>query len=433
MSQSRVVITGMGQISPLGIGSDDLWDALSHGRSGVRTLERIPANVLPTSVGGEARKFTGDISEFGPLDKATTRSIKKGLKLMCREIEMGVAAAQWALSNAGLTLGSYDPGRIGCVFGCDYIMTIPEEFVDAIHHCKSNNMLDFERWGKEGLPKVEPLWLLKYLPNMPASHVAIYNDLRGPSNSLTLREASANIAIAEAYTTLRRGNADMIVCGSTGSRIHALRSVHTALQEQLAQPNGAPEAAHRPFDKDRNGMVIGEGAGALLLETEESAKCRGVEIFAEVIGFSSSTVANRHGVADYQTAFYNVIEGALRSAGLAPMELGHVHAHGLSTIQCDRAEAHAIQRCFGTNQPPTTAAKSYMGNLGAGSGIVELIASILALRSRQLFPILHCDRLDPECPIRVAQAGDDPGTSFLNLNITPQGQASAIVISAYHP
>ncbi|HMO14649.1 MAG TPA: beta-ketoacyl-[acyl-carrier-protein] synthase family protein [Pirellulaceae bacterium] len=431
MSLTRVVITGMGQISPLGIGLQELWDALSQGRSGIATLQRIPHDVLPTSVGGEARSFTGDVSQFGTLDKAATRAIRKGLKLMCREIEMGVAAAQWAMSDAGLVAGTYDAERIGCVFGCDYTMTLPEEFSDAMHHCSSGGKLQFERWGQEGLSKVDPLWLLKYLPNMPASHVAIYNDLRGPSNSLTLRESSANLAVAEAFTTLQRNIADTIVCCSTGSRIHPLRSVHTALQEQLAQATGAPEASHRPFDVDRNGMVIGEGAGAIVLETEASARARGVEILAEVVGYASSTVADQNGVANYEQAFVNVIEMALKSANMLPGEIGHIHAHGLATVQCDRDEARAIWRCFGEDQPVTTAAKSYMGNLGAGSGLVEIISSVLAIRQKQLFAVLNCENQDPECPIRIAKLNDDPGSAFINLNITPQGQASAVIIRAY--
>ncbi len=431
MSQPRVVITGMGQISPLGIGNDDLWTSLSECKTKIGPFNRIPKNVLPTRIGGEASKFNGGIDDFGPLEKGQKRSIKKGLKLMCRDIEMGVAAAQWALADAGLTLGNYDPERIGCLFGCDYIMTMPQEFEDAIFECREDGKLQFDRWGKEGLPKVEPLWLLKYLPNMPASHVAIYNDLRGPSNSLTVREASSNMAVAEAYTTLRRGSVDMIICGATGSRIHPLRSTHTSLQEALAEDNGDVPAACRPFDKNRNGMVIGEGAGAIVLETEQSANNRGATIVAEVLSFSSSTVAHKDGTPDFETAFFNVIDGALKLGGLQLSDIGHIHAHGNSSVESDLGEAKAIGGRLGANKTPVTAAKSYMGNLGAGSGLVELISSVHAMQHDWLFPILNCDNLDPACPIRVAQAGDQPGNSFINLNTTPQGQASAVIIGAW--
>lgn len=429
MNQVRVVITGMGQISPLGIGLDSLWNSLHDQKSGIGLLQRIPNKDLPTKIGGEAREFSGHIDNFGELEKTQKRSIKKGLKLMCREIEMGVAAAQWAIANAGLEIGNYDPERIGCLFGSDYIMTVPEEFSSAINECRDDEDVDFSRWGQEGIPKVEPLWLLKYLPNMPASHVAIYNDLRGPSNSLTVREASSNMAVAEAFTTIRRGAADMIVCGSTGTRIHSLRSVHTSLQEQVAELNGAPESSSRPFDKARTGMVIGEGAGSVVLESLESAQSRGVEIYGEVVGFASSTVADKAGVADYETALENVIVGALEIADMKPDELGHIHAHGLSTVSCDRAEAQAISKTLG--DPKITAAKSYMGNLGAGGGMVELIASVLAMKNKSLFPILNYETPDPDCPITAAKSGDDPGHSFINLNVTPQGQASSVIIKSW--
>ena len=429
MSRTRVVITGIGQISPLGIGIESLSDCLRERKSGVGHLQRIPVGKLPTSIGGEAHAFTGHIDDFGPLEKMTKRSIKKGLKLMCREIEMGVAAAQWAISNSGIEIGKIDPERIGCVFGSDYIMTVPQEFSDAVNQCRNGDEVDFGKRGEQGLPKVEPLWLLKYLPNMPASHVAIYNDLRGPSNSLTVREASSNMAIAEAFTTIGRGAADMIVCGSTGSRIHPLRSVHTSLQEPVAQLKGVPETSCRPFDKDRSGMVIGEGAGSVLLESLDSAQRRNAKIYGEVVGFGSSTVASKTGMADFETAFFNVIDTALSIAGMNPQQIGHVHAHGLSTIACDEGEAKAIQRACPDR--PVTALKSYMGNLGAGSGMVELIASLVSIDQGSIIPLLNYETPDAACPIQAATDSDQPGDSFINLNITPQGQASAVVVKSF--
>ena len=280
-----------------------------------------------------------------------------------------------------------------------------------------------------------PLWMLKYLPNMPASHVAIYNDLRGPSNTLTMREASPNLAVSEATTIIKRGSADIMLAGSTGSKIHPLRTIHVAMQEQLADRNstaagGDPTKACRPFDVDRNGMVMGEGAGVLVLEELSSAEKRGARIFGEVIGYGSSSVANTKGVANYQTAFANVIKGALETSGLQPADVGHVHAHGLSTPKCDRAEAVAINEVLGNT--PVTAAKSYMGNLGGGSGIVEIAASIMAMENDSLFPVLNCDNLDDQCPISaVREPGVSVGNSFVNLNITPQGQASSVLIRKF--
>lgn len=221
-SDRRVVITGMGLISPLGHTYTDLWDALSQGRSGIQMLQSIPTDHFPSDFGGECSAFSGTIDDFGPLEKQLKRSIKRGLKVMCRTIQLGVAAAQSAIVDAGLEPDSFDPARVGTLFGCDYIITDPDDFANGIKHCMdADSEFHFEQWAENGIPKVEPLWLLKYLPNMPASHVAIFNNLQGPSNSITLREASANLAIAEATTIIRRGSADIMVAGSTGSRIGA--------------------------------------------------------------------------------------------------------------------------------------------------------------------------------------------------------------------
>lgn len=423
----------MGLISPLGSSYSELWNALHSGTSGVGLIQSIPVEHFKSDVGGECRQFTAEIEDFGPVDKQLQRSIKKGLKLMCREIQMGVASAQLALTDAKIAIGTFDPQRIGTMFGSDYIITQPFEFVTGIRECiDAEGDFDFSNWAQKGLTKVEPLWLLKYLPNMPASHVAIYNDLQGPSNSITVREASANLSIAEAAAIIQRGAADVMVTGATGSRIHLLRTIHVALQEQLADrkaspANGDPTKASRPFDKDRTGMVLGEGAGTLILESLESAEKRGAKIWGEVIGHGSTSVAKPDGGADCQQAFINVIQSCLETSGLKPSEIGHVHAHGLSSPKIDREEAIAISKFL--PDTPVTAAKSYFGNLGSGSGVVEAIASVMAMENDSLFPILNCDSLDSACPIRIAKKGESPGTSFINLNTTPQGQASAVVIS----
>lgn len=430
-ARRRIVVTGMGLISPLGNTRESLWAALEQGRSGVRPLRSIPTQHLPIRCGAEAWDFTGQIGDFGELEVNQQKTIRKGLKVMCREIQMGVAAAQRALQDAGLKLGGYDVDRTGCVYGSDYIMTLPDEFLDGIRHCVDDEGFHFERWAEQGLPKVTPLWLLKYLPNMPASHIAIYNDLRGPNNSITLREASANLALAEAYCTIARGSADILVVGATGTRIHPIRTVHVALQEQLAQGDGDPAGLSRPFDRDRSGLVLGEGAGAVILEELESARSRGARILGEIVGYGSSTHMRADGTADCGAAVERVLRQALRTSGLAPEAIGHLHAHGAGTSRGDAEEAQAICRVFGPpNQPgpAVVAAKGHFGNLGAGGGMIEFIASLLSMAEGRLFPLLNSTTPDPECPIRRAVAGAAAGDAFINVNYSPQSQASAIVV-----
>ncbi len=381
--------------------------------------------------GAEAKGFTGAIEDYGPLPKDMQRAIRKASKLMCREIEMGVAAAQLAIHDAALTPESRDRDRTGVIYGCDYIMTLPGEFAAGIEACLDEaKHFHFEQWAEKGLTKVDPLWLLKYLPNMPASHIAIYNDLRGPNNSITLREASPAAALSEAMSTIMRGHADVLIVGSTGSRIHPFRSMHASMQEILAPSADDVTKTSRPFDKDRKGAVLGEGAGAIVLETLEHAQQRGAKILGELVGSGSSTVSSTVGSDFYRRAILNSLRMATRGVDLK--KVGHVNAHGLGTIPCDQQEAEAIQDLFASDQStvPVVTAKGHFGNLGAGGGMVEIIASVMSLGGT-LFPTLNCDELDPACRVNViTNDSTSAGDSFVSINVTPQGQASAVSIAA---
>ena len=434
----RVVITGLGLITPLGNTSQDLLSALRNGQSGIGPIQSVPAGTLPIRNGAEARYFTGDIEQFGDLDKTIQRAIRKGQKVMCREIEMGVAAAQLALLVSGLSVDARDPDRTGVIYGCDYIMTLPEEFSAGVRKCiDEEGKFNFSIWAELGLPQVNPLWLLKYLPNMPASHIAIYNDLRGPNNSLTIREASAGAAIAEAHSTLSRGHADALVVGATGSRVLPFRALQACMQDQLASDCEDPSRMARPFSSDRDGAVLGEGAGAMMVETLAHATARGANILAEILGYGSSAVGVTHEPRFQQIALKNAIKAAMRNANgkdsPKPSSLGHIHAHGLGTVETDAQEASAIEDVFGGPDvaPPVVAAKSYFGNLGAGSGMVEVIASLLCLEEGRLFRTLNCDSPASDCPIRIADTDTPAGNSFISVNVTPQGQANAVRIAKF--
>jgi 3-oxoacyl-[acyl-carrier-protein] synthase II len=428
----RVVITGMGVISPLGNSPGDLMRAIDARRSGIGPMRHVPAGALPIRHAAEAWDFTGAIENFGPLAKPQQRAIRKGQKLMCREIEMGVAAAQLAWADARLEEAETDRARTGVTYGCDYIMTAPEEFTAGISKClDGEGRFDFGRWAELGLPQVNPLWLLKYLPNMPASHIAIYNDLRGPNNSLTLREASSCVAIAEAHSTIARGHADALIVGATGSRVMTFRGMHASMQETLATDRDDPGEMARPFAADRDGAVLGEGAAALICESLESALRRDAPIIAEVVGAGSSSVGEGH-QNHQQRAICNALRGALRGVR-ADREVGHVHAHGLGTVEADRQEAAALGEIFGTPDasPPVVAAKSYFGNLGAGSGMIEVISSILCLQRGTLFPPRNATPPAADCPIRLADAETPAGAGFVSINVTPQGQAAAVRIAKF--
>jgi 3-oxoacyl-[acyl-carrier-protein] synthase II len=431
----RVVITGIGLVSPLGNEKEAFWEALLGGRSGVGPWNLVAPDALPVAFGAEARQFRGAIDDFGPLGKDQTKAIRKGLKVMCRECQMGCAAAQKAMADAALTAGSFDPERVGIAFGTDHMVTMPEDFSESILTCLDDErQFDFSRWATEGLPKMNPLWLLKYLPNMPACHLAMYNDLRGPNNSMTLREAAANVALVEAFQTIVHDRADVMVVGATGTRIHPIKAIHTSQQEELAVSDDDPAGACRPFDRGRTGMVLGEGAGAVVLEDLGRAANRGATIYAEVLGGASSSVAGPDRQAYRGQALRNALQMTLRRTGIAPDEVAFVNAHGLSTRSADAEEAQAIHHVFGERRDPVpvVAPKSHFGNLGAGSGMVELIAGVLALRRRRLFPVLNYETPDPDCPISPV-VGDGViarGGSFVNLSFTPQGQASVALVVA---
>jgi 3-oxoacyl-[acyl-carrier-protein] synthase II len=433
MHDRRVVITGLGLISPLGNSPSALWEALVAGRSGVAATTILPPSKQPLRFAAECREFTGEIEDFGALEKERKKAIKKGLKVMCRETRMAVAAAQLALADAGLAESAPDPDMSGVVLGSDYMLTMPEDYEGGMKKCAPGGDFEFKRWGQEGLGEMAPLWMLKYLPNMPASHIAIFNDLRGPNNSLTMREAAGNLAIGEAFRTIQRGHANLMVAGATGTRILPMQAIHALQTEQMASENGDPVKASRPFDKNRTGMVAGEGAGMVVLEELQSARQRGATIYVEVLGLGSANVADTALRGKCDVALARAMKAALRDARRTPDAVGHINAHGLSTTERDADEARAIQDVFGSlsDKVAVTAPKSFFGNLGAGGGVVELAASVMALRDGRLPRVLNYETPDPACPLNVVDSDTTPaGRSFLNLSVTPQGQAAVLFVAA---
>jgi 3-oxoacyl-[acyl-carrier-protein] synthase II len=269
------------------------------------------------------------------------------------------------------------------------------------------------------------LWLLKYLPNMPACHVAIANDARGPCNALTLGDASSLSAVAEGFRLIERGAADCVIVGGTGYRLHPT-CLTFRTNQWYSTWKGAPAEASRPFDRARCGQVPGEGAGALILEAEEHARARGATPQARVLAAASRFEPVHNERPPKGTAIRASIAAALDEARIGPAEVGHVNAHGYGTIPHDRAEAQAIRDVL--SDVPVTAPKSYFGNLGAGSGAVELAASVLALSSGKVPATLNYEHPDPECPLNVVQNGATSAALVLSQSTT--GQALAVVLAA---
>lgn len=440
MKERRVVITGMGLISPLSLTLDGFWEALQSGRSGVRPFAWEDGSPALISHAAPAL-FSGHIEEFDATDAGQKKAIKKATKLMSREIQMAVAASCRALKNADIQIGQFPADRVGISFGSDYILTTVDEILDGIKACcrksPDGKTFRFSDWAEFGMPKMQPLWQLKYLPNMPSSHIAILNNFHGPNNSMTLKEASVGAVVGESVEIIKSGRADLMLAGTTGSRIHPLRMIAASQQEVLA-----PEKCC-PFDKDRQGTILGDGAGALVLEELEHAEKRGATIWGEVVGASYRVRYARDRSDQRREVLRSVMSHALRQAGMESAEIGHVNAHGLGNKSSDLAEALAIDDVFGPyggqhdgrhsngrEQPiPVTAAKGFFGNLGAGTGTIELIASVLSLTKGNLFPVLNCSTLDPDCPISLCvNSSTSGGKSFIKTAVNLQGQASAIVI-----
>lgn len=424
----RVVVTGVGVVSPIGIGRGEFAQAVLDGTSGVGRLELMDYSGLPGHVGAEVPGFTDATAR-----KVFLHSQRKSVKVMCREIQFGVASAMLALEDSALDTETIDHSRLGVDFGANQMFSHPLALCRGAAMSCEETTKEFrqELWGENGIDGMEPLWLLKYLPNMPACHIAIAVDARGPNNSLTLAEASGNLAIGEAFRLLVRGSADIMIAGSTGSKLHPIKCLHASMWDELADGEGDPSNWCRPFDANRTGQVIGEGSCSLILETEVHAKARGARILGTILGVGSSCVVDRAGCPDLQQALVNAARAALVEADLAPADVGHIHAHGLASREVDILEAAAIGEVFGESAAavPVTAMKSALGNSGAGSGTLELTASLLALGHGLVPRTLNYSQPDSDCPLDVVHGESRAvsNTVVLNLSVTSSAQASAIV------
>ena len=436
-NERRVVITGLGLVTPLGIGISAVWEALRQGRGAISKIQAFPVDGLPNDIGAEVL----GLDKKAMIDLALPRvkkQLRKSLNFMARDIQLSVACAQMAFLDAGLEGAGIDPTRIGVDLGAGLISTELEELAPAIDAGYGlGSSFDYDLYAREGIEKITPIWLLKYLPNMLACHISILLDCQGPSNTITEAEAASNVAIGEAARIIARGRADLMITGGADSKIHPLSLIRMSLLHLMSHWSGDPSKACRPFDAARDGYVPGEGAGVLILEEREHALARGVKIYGEILAYGSGCDAKPGGGLDPEGVGTEIaIRAALRGAGLTPDAIGHVNAHGAATIASDLAESRAIARVFGGldgSKPdvPVTALKGYVGNIVSGCGAVELIASLVGVNQGLIPPTLNCDQFDPNCAPLDIVTGDPRPTDnlvFLNTNLTRHGQAATVIV-----
>lgn len=422
------MITGLGIISPVGIGRDAFWNSLQAGVSGIAPVEMFDCSIIPGGVAGEIKDFNDQAAR-----KIYLKPQRKSIKVMCRDIQLGVASASLAMDDAQLDPDTINHDRMGVEFGANLMLTPPDTLTDPNQACVDEQQkFEFDRWGTAGLGDMEPLWLLKYLPNMPACHIGIYADARGPNNSLTLEDASANLALREAASIIRRGWADVMITGATGARVHPVKAIHTLLWNEFASEAPDPLTCVKPFDVHRCGTALGEASCTLILEEEQHARERGAPMLGTILGAGTSCVADKTGRPDIRKSVAIAMRAALKTAELNPADIGHINSHGLGGKVSDLEEARAIQDVFGASasKTPVVALKGFWGNSGAGDGALELAASLLALQQGVAPFTLNTTEPDPECGLNIVREKPLPTDNkvVMNVNFTRVGQASVVIV-----
>ncbi len=357
---------------------------------------------------------------------------------MARDIQLAVAAAELAVADAGLADGGVDPTRIGVDLGAGLISTELDELRPAIDlGDQGRRTFDYQTYGREGIPQIQPIWLLKYLPNMLACHISILLDCQGPSNTITEAEAASNVAIGEAARIIAKGRADVMITGGADSKIHPLSLVRMSLLDQMSHWKGDPSGACRPFDAQRDGWVAGRGGrhpdprGARARRGPRRADLRRDPRLRLRLRRPARRRARPRGHRhrDRRRAPRSATPGwsRRRSATSTPT------ARPPSSPTWPRPAAFG--RVFGPGGVPVTALKGYLGNLVSGCGAVELIASLLGVNRGVIPPTLNCDEPDPACRLDVVRGTPRPtdNPTFVKTNLTRHGQAAALVVRAADP
>jgi len=374
----RVVVTGMGVVTPLGIGIEPYWKAIREGRSGVKRIQSFQVDDMTT-------QFAAAVDSFVPENFLPRKDVRR----MDRSAQLAVAASKLAMADAGLGEGGFDSYDVGVSIGTGI-----------------GGMLSFEDehsvYLENGPRRISPFAAPMIIPNMPAGQVSIHLGLRGPSRCLATACATGSDCIGEGFEVIRRGSVPMMLAGGVEATISRFVIAVFSNCKVLSRRNDSPEAASRPFDRDRDGFVMGEGAGVVMLEDRDHALARGARIYAEVVGYGATADAH-HVTAPDPTGepMSRAMRAALRQAGLAPEAIDYINAHGTSTQLNDKFETASIKEAFGAHayRIPINSTKSMTGHLIGAAGAVELITTVLSIRDRFVHPTINLENPDPECDL----------------------------------
>ncbi|HUU43748.1 MAG TPA: beta-ketoacyl-[acyl-carrier-protein] synthase family protein [Planctomycetota bacterium] len=428
----RTVITGLGVISPFGVGTDVFREGLFAGTSAVRPVTRFELGDFPLRVAAEIPDFKA--RDFIP------REHRKAIKVMSHDVQLGVASAMLAVEDSGVLAEGkrVDPTRLGTSFGCGFMASDVNEMGAAFAASVVDGRFDARKFGVEAMKSFFPLWLLKYLPNMPACHVSIFCDTQGPNNTITSGDAASTQAVGEARRVIERGAADVMVCGGVDAKVNPVSFVRYALLCSMTTVDGAPGTLSKPFEKSRAGAVLGEGSVGLILEEYEHARTRGAKIYAEIKGYGLGCDAWRvDEIHPGGRGFVVAMRNALKTSGLSPDGVDVVFAAAKGSVSDDAAEARAIGTVFGQGDdaPPVTSTKSMIGYVSAATGILDVAAAVVALERQTIPPTINYDEPDPECPVNVvANASREAKLNHILINSGGfGGQFSSLVVAQFEP
>lgn len=378
MTERRVVVTGMGAVTPLGASVSAYWDGLVAGRSGIRTITLFEHAIQEVHIGGECL-------DFDPAPYIDARQAKR----FDRFALLALAAAKQAHDHAGLPGAAFDPQRAGVILGAG---------IGGLREIEEQHL----RLLNKGPSKVSAFTIPKLMANAGPGHIAIALNFQGISASVATACASAGSAMGEAYHAIQRNDADIIMTGGSEAALTPLGIAAFAAMKAISTRNDDPAGASRPFDKDRDGFVLSEGAGVLVFEEYEHARRRGAPILAEVVGFGATTDASDIVQPEPEgRGAGRAMAMALASARLNPQDVDYINAHGTSTPLGDIAETNAVKRVFGAaaHKVPISSTKSAIGHLLGASGGVEAIACILAIQNGTLPPTINLHHPDPQCDL----------------------------------